>query len=563
MKEQVVVYDTTLRDGAQSVGVTFSMYDKLQVMEALDDMGMHYIEAGWPGSNPKDAAFFEAAQSAQLRNARLAAFGSTRMKNTRVEEDRNLDLLLRSNVPVITIFGKAWDLHAVEALGTTPEENLEMVYSSVKYLKERVDEVVFDAEHYFDGVKANPEYALACLNAAVDAGADWLVLCDTNGGAMPDVFQRETEKVVSQYALPVGVHAHNDSDSAVGNTLLGVGAGARMVQGTINGLGERCGNANLCSVLPNLSIKQNYPTVGDNNLRKLQGVSHFVSEMSNTTPYEHMPYVGQHAFSHKGGIHVSAVRKNPQTYEHIDPSLVGNSRFTTVSELSGKSNILEKTKNMGLDEELSSETAKKIVEKVKELESQGYHFEGAEASFELLSAALMGSLKEYFTLHGYRVMIWNNGDGNTWSEATIKASVPEHISHEQGHTEPVEHTSADGNGPVEALDKALRKVLEKFYPHIKKTRLTDYKVRILNEESGTCALTRVIINTADEETSWGTVGVSENIIEASWQALTDSLIYKLKKDEAKQRAAAGKEPNKGPAGGPVDHGKEHVYGRVH
>ena len=557
MSNQVKVYDTTLRDGAQSVGVTFSLHDKLRVMEALDDIGMHYIEAGWPGSNPKDAAFFEAAQSVRLGNSRLTAFGSTRMKNTKAEQDRNLDLLLRSNVPVITIFGKSWDLHVVEALGTTPEENLEMIYSSVRYLKSRVDEVVFDAEHYFDGVKANPEYAFATLNAAAEAGADWLVLCDTNGGTLPDAFQRETEKVIDRYSVPVGVHAHNDSDSAVANSLLGVGAGAKMVQGTINGLGERCGNANLCSVVPNLSLKQSYSTVGEENIRKLQKISHFVSEMSNTTPIEHMPFVGQHAFSHKGGIHVSAVRKNPLTYEHIDPDLVGNSRFTTISELSGKSTIIEKTRNMGLAQELSGEEAGKIVEKVKELESQGYHFEGAEASFELLSAALMGSLKEYFTLHGYRIMIWNNGDGNTWSEATIKASVPEDVSHQQGHSEAVEHTSADGSGPVEALDKALRKVLEKFYPHIKNTRLTDYKVRILNEESGTCALTRVIINTSDEETSWGTVGVSENIIEASWQALTDSLIYKLKKDEAKGAADDGK------TDASVDTSKEHAYGTIY
>src|SRR6056297_2812879 len=557
MSNQVKVYDTTLRDGAQSVGVTFSLHDKLRVMEALDDIGMHYIEAGWPGSNPKDAAFFEAAQSVRLGNSRLTAFGSTRMKNTKAEQDRNLDLLLRSNVPVITIFGKSWDLHVVEALGTTPEENLEMIYSSVRYLKSRVDEVVFDAEHYFDGVKANPEYAFATLNAAAEAGADWLVLCDTNGGTLPDVFQRETEKVIDRYSVPVGVHAHNDSDSAVANSLLGVGAGAKMVQGTINGLGERCVNANLCSVVPNLSLKQSYITVGEENIRKLQKISHFVSEMSNTTPIEHMPFVGQHAFSHKGGIHVSAVRKNPLTYEHIEPERIGNSRFTTISELSGKSTIIEKTRNMGLAQELSAEEAGKIVEKVKELESQGYHFEGAEASFELLSAALMGSLKEYFTLHGYRVMIWNNGDGKTWSEATIKASVPEHISHEQGHTEPVEHTSADGHGPVEALDKALRKVLEKFYPQLRSTRLTDYKVRILNEEAGTSALTRVVITSRDEEESWGTVGVSENIIEASWQALTDSLIYKLKKDEAKQTTEGGK------ADASVENEKEHVYGTIY
>jgi 2-isopropylmalate synthase len=312
-----------------------------------------------------------------------------------------------------------------------------------------------------------------------------------------------------------------------------------MVQGTINGLGERCGNANLCSVIPNLTLKRGLVTIGEENLRKLQSVSRFVSEVSNTVPDEHMPYVGQYAFSHKGGIHVSAIQKNPRTYEHIEPEIVGNKRGTSISELSGRSNVIEKTRNMELGDGLTGETAKKIVEKVKELESQGYHFEGAEASFELLSAALTGNLKEYFTLHGYRVIIWNNGDKDTWSEVTIKASVPEDVSHRQGHSDPVEHTSADGVGPVEALDKALRKVLEKFYPNIKKTRLIDYKVRILNEESGTSALTRVIINTADEEDSWGTVGVSENIIEASWQALTDSLIYKLKKDEDRERKAAG------------------------
>jgi 2-isopropylmalate synthase len=539
MKSDVLIYDTTLRDGAQSVGVTFSLGDKLQVMESLDDLGVHYIEAGWPGSNPKDEAFFAEAARRSLRNAKLTAFGSTRGKDRKAEEDRNLELLLKSEAPVITIFGKSWDLHVREALLTTEEENLDMIYSSIRYLKERVDEVIFDAEHFFDGLKENREYAFATLEAAARAGADWLVLCDTNGGTLPDQIRVATSEVLERFDIPVGIHAHNDSDCAVASSIESVSAGATMVQGTINGLGERCGNANLCSVIPNLTLKRGLATIGEENLRKLQSVSRFVSEVSNTVPDEHMPYVGQYAFSHKGGIHVSAIQKNPRTYEHIEPEIVGNKRGTSISELSGRSNVIEKTRNMELGDGLTGETAKKIVEKVKELESQGYHFEGAEASFELLSAALTGNLKEYFTLHGYRVIIWNNGDKDTWSEVTIKASVPEDVSHRQGHSDPVEHTSADGVGPVEALDKALRKVLEKFYPNIKKTRLIDYKVRILNEESGTSALTRVIINTADEEDSWGTVGVSENIIEASWQALTDSLIYKLKKDEDRERKAAG------------------------
>jgi 2-isopropylmalate synthase len=556
MKSELLVYDTTLRDGAQSVGVTFSLGDKLRVMEALDDLGVHYIEAGWPGSNPKDEAFFAEASRRTLATARLTAFGSTRMKDIPAEKDRNLELLLRSGCPVITIFGKSWDLHVRDALGTTKEENLEMIYSSIRYLKRHVDEVVFDGEHFFDGYFADREYAVASLEAAVQAGADWLVLCDTNGGRLPDQIREATSSIVSAFDVPIGIHAHNDAGCAVANTLEAVDLGARMVQGTINGIGERCGNANLCVVLPNLSIKKGYGTIGEENMKKLQTLSHFVAEVSNTTPDDHMPFVGQHAFSHKGGIHVSAIRKNTKTYEHIDPELVGNRRSTTISELSGKSNILEKTKHMGVGRRLTGETARKIVEKVKELEARGYHFEGAEASFELLSEALTGNLKEYFTLHGYRVIVWNNGDGNTWSEVTIKASVPEDVSNSQGHSDSVEHTSADGNGPVEALDKALRKVLEKFYPNIRETRLIDYKVRILNEESGSSAITRVIINSADEESSWGTVGVSENIIEASWQALTDSLIYKLKKDEEKSR-------DSGKKSGSRSKKKEKIYGSLY
>lgn len=532
MSRKIKIFDTTLRDGSQSVGVNFTVNDKIKIARNLDEFGVHYIEGGWPGSNPKDVAFFEEMKKVKLNNAKLTAFSSTKLKNIKIQDDKNLAKMIETGVPVVTIFGKSWDLHVKEALKTTNEENLDMIFSTMEYLKKYFDEVVYDAEHFFDGYKANPEYALKTLEAAAKGGADWLVLADTNGGSMVDFVESTFKIVRSQFSKPLGIHAHNDSELAVANTLAAVKYGAAMVQGTINGIGERCGNANLCSIIPNLSIKDNYITVPDENLKKLYYMSHLVSEISNQAHPDSLPFVGKKAFSHKGGIHVSAVRTNSSTYEHVSPESVGNERVITVSELSGRSNIIEKADQMGIDLRSDNEKAGKILQRVKELEAKGYHYEGAEASFELLTNALMGKQKRYFELHGYRIIIWKNADGESWSEATIKAAVPKEVAESHGFESHIEHTSADGSGPVEALDRALRKVLEKFYPELKKVHLVDYKVRILNAEEGTNSTTRVLISTADDKGRWSTVGVSDNIIDASWQALVESLIYKLMKDEA-------------------------------
>jgi 2-isopropylmalate synthase len=531
MNKNIKIFDTTLRDGSQSVGVNFTVNDKIKIARNLDEFGVHYIEGGWPGSNPKDVAFFEEMKNVNLSNARLTAFSSTKLKNIKIEDDKNLAKMIETGVPVVTIFGKSWDLHVKEALKTTNEENLDMIFSTMEYLKKYFDEVIYDAEHFFDGYKANPEYALKTLEAAENGGADWLVLCDTNGGSMVNFIDTTFQIINNKFSTPLGIHAHNDSELAIANTLSAVNQGATMVQGTINGIGERCGNANLCSVIPNLSVKDDYITVPEENLKKLYYISHLVSEIANQAHPDSLPFVGKKAFSHKGGIHVSAVRANTSTYEHVSPESVGNERIITVSELSGRSNIIEKADQMGIDLRSDNEKAGKILQHVKELEAKGYHYEGAEASFELLTNALMGKQKRYFELHGYRIIIWKNADGESWSEATIKAAVPKEVSDYHGFESHIEHTSADGSGPVEALDKALRKVLEKFYPELKKVHLVDYKVRILNAEEGTNSTTRVLINTADDKSRWSTVGVSDNIIDASWQALVESLIYKLMKDE--------------------------------
>jgi len=531
MKNDIKVFDTTLRDGSQSVGINFTVNDKIKIARNLDEFGVHYIEGGWPGSNPKDVAFFEEMKKVKLNNAKLTAFSSTKLKNIKIQDDKNLAKMIETGVPVVTIFGKSWDLHVREALKTTNEENLDMIFSTMEYLKKYFDEVVYDAEHFFDGYKANPEYALKTLEAAEKGGADWLVLADTNGGSMVDFVDTTVKLVKSKFSTPLGIHAHNDSELAVANSLAAVYQGATMIQGTINGIGERCGNANLCSIIPNLSVKDGYLTVPEENLKKLYYVSHLVSEISNQSHPDSLPFVGKKAFSHKGGIHVSAVRANSSTYEHITPESVGNERIITVSELSGRSNIIEKADKMGIDLRTDNEKAGKILKRVKELEAKGYHYEGAEASFELLTNALVGKQKRYFDLHGYRIHVWKNADGESWSEVTIKAAVPKEVSESHGFDSHIEHTAADGSGPVEALDKALRKVLEKFYPELKKVHLVDYKVRILNAEEGTNSVTRVLINSADDKRRWSTVGVSDNIIDASWQALVESLIYKLMKDE--------------------------------
>lgn len=530
----VYIYDTTLRDGAQTRGVSFSLEDKLRITQALDDLGVHYIEGGWPGSNPKDLAYFETVKGLDLKNSKIVAFSSTKRKGVSVEEDANIQQLIRTNVPAVTIFGKSWDLHVTEALRISLEENVELIYETIDYLKQYFDKVFFDAEHFFDGYKENSEYALKTLKAAEEAGADCLVLCDTNGGTL----WYETEEIVNAVSKKVqtslGIHAHNDSDMAVVNSLIAVRNGAVQIQGTINGLGERTGNANLCSIIPDLVLKMGYESIPVENLKKLSSVSRLVSELSNRSHPENLPFVGDSAFAHKAGVHVSAVERNTRTYEHIKPELVGNRRRIMVSELSGRSNIVNKARELGVKLNKESPEVKKVLEKIKDLEAQGYHFEGADASFELLLKETFGLTKKYFKLKGFRVLTEKKSEEEeAYAEATVKVEIPKEIAEEKGIEERFEHTAADGRGPVEALDKALRKALEKFYPSIKDVKLTDYKVRILNEAAGTEASPRVLIESTDGKQKWGTVGVSPNIIEASWLALVDALKYKLMKDDEK------------------------------
>ncbi len=532
----VYIYDTTLRDGAQTRGVSFSLEDKFRITEALDDLGVHYIEGGWPGSNPKDLAYFKSVKKLNLKNSKIVAFSSTKRKGITIEKDKNIQQLIETEVPAVTVFGKSWDLHVKEALGISLEENLDLITETIRYLKKYFQEVFFDAEHFFDGYKDNPEYAISTVKVAQEAGADCIVLCDTNGGTLWFEVEDIISKVKEATNCPLGIHAHNDSDMAVVNSLVAVKKGAVQVQGTINGLGERCGNANLCSIIPNLVLKMGFKSIPVEKLKKLYSISRLVSELSNRPHPENLPYVGENAFAHKAGVHVSAVEKNPRTYEHINPELVGNSRKVMISELSGKSNILRKAKEMGIELLKDSPEVKKVLEKVKELESQGYQFEGAEGSFELLLKEALGLKKKYFELKGFRVITEKRSeDEEAYAEATIKLEIPEEIAKERGLEENFEHTAAEGRGPVEALDKALRKALEKFYPSIKEIKLTDYKVRILNAAAGTEASPRVLIESTDGKRKWGTVGVSPNIIEASWLALADAFKYKLMKDDEESK----------------------------
>ncbi len=533
----VYIYDTTLRDGAQTRGVSFSLEDKLRITQALDDLGIHYIEGGWPGSNPKDLAYFNKVKNLNLKNSKIVAFSSTKRKKIKVEEDPNIQQLIKTEVPAVTIFGKSWDLHVTEGLNISLEENLELIFETIKYLKNYFDEVFFDAEHFFDGYKSNPEYAIKTLKAAEEAGADCLVLCDTNGGTLWYETEKIIDNVLKEVKTPLGIHAHNDSDMAVVNSLIAVKKGATQVQGTINGLGERTGNANLCSIIPNLVLKMGIKTIPEENLKKLYEVSRLVSELSNRPHPANLPYVGDNAFAHKAGVHVSAVEKNPKMYEHVKPEKVGNRRKIMISELSGRSNVISKAKELGIELSKDAPEVKKILSRIKELEAKGYHFEGAEASFELLLKETMGLTKKYFELKGFRVLTEKRSEEEeAYAEATIKVEIPEEVAKERNIEERVEHTAAEGRGPVEALDKALRKALEKFYPSIKEVKLTDYKVRILNEAAGTEASPRVLIESTDGKKKWGTVGVSPNIIEASWLALVDALKYKLMKDEERKKS---------------------------
>ncbi|MFA5353492.1 MAG: citramalate synthase [Thermodesulfovibrionales bacterium] len=520
--KQIEIYDTTLRDGSQAEEISLSVEDKLRITERLDDLGVAYIEGGWPGSNPKDAEYFKKVRKLSLESSVVVAFGSTHRPKHKAEDDQTLRTLIESGARVITIFGKTWDFHVTEAFKIPLEENLEIIHNSVSHLKKHAEKVFFDAEHFFDGFRDNPEYAIKCLQAAKDGGADCLVLCDTNGGTLPHDIRAVMQMVKNSVKANIGIHAHNDSDCAVANSVIAVQEGAIQVHGTINGIGERCGNANLCSVIPNLQIKMGLPCIPEDRMVRLRETSRFVSEIANLRHFTRQPFVGDSAFAHKAGVHVSAIRKRPETYEHMQPELVGNSRRILVSDQAGKSNILRKAEEVNIRLRPDSPELQGILDRLKDLEHQGFQFEGAEASFELLLKKELGLHRRFFDLIGFRVIDEKRKEKeDPYSEATIMVKVGKSI----------EHTAATGNGPVNALDNALRKALEKFYPELKTVRLHDYKVRVLTAGKGTLAKVRVLIESGDDESKWGTVGISENIIEASWQALVDSIDYKLLKEK--------------------------------
>jgi len=518
--KKIKIYDTTLRDGMQTEGVSFSIEDKLAIARCLDELGVDYVEAGYPASGPKETQFFAEVLKMNSRNSKIVAFGSTRRIDTKAEDDASLNAILACRVPAATIVGKTWDLHVTDVLGCTLDENIKLCDESIRFLKKHGLETMFDAEHFFDGYKENAEYAIKVLKAVAEAGADAIVLCDTNGGTMPSDIYNITKTVCDELkSLTIGIHTHNDSDCAVAGTIAAVHAGARHVQGTINGLGERCGNANLCTVIPNLALKIGFRVLTPEKIKTLTEVSRFIFEICNLTPVMNMPYVGESAFAHKAGLHVDALRKNKRTYEHVDPKLVGNERRFLISELSGKSNILAELEKAKISKD--KKLAKKILTRVQELENEGYQFEAADASFDLLVRKIMGTYKPVFELIKYTTKVEKRKGGDIVTEATVKLKVGDKI----------EHVVGEGDGPVNALDAALRKSLETFYPSIKDMHLIDYKVRVVNAREGTAARVRVIIKSRDKTDIWGTVGVSENIIEASWQALVDSVEYKLNKDK--------------------------------
>ena len=505
----VVLYDTTLRDGSQRAGISFTSQDKLRIARRLDALGIPYIEGGWPGSNPKDAEFFALLKATPLRRARAVAFSSTCRVGTRPEEDATLKALLEADTPVVAIFGKSWDAHVVKALGTTLEENVRMIGESVAYLVQQGREVVYDAEHFFDGFKRNPEYALTTLAAAHEAGADWLVLCDTNGGTLPAELVQMLSVVAQRFPeARLGIHAHDDSGVGVANSLAAVEAGALMVQGTINGYGERCGNANLCAIIPNLELKMDCPCLGPEQLGELKSVSLFVSELANLPAWDAQPFVGRNAFAHKAGVHVSALMKDVTLYEHMPPETVGNQRDVLVSELAGRSNLLHQ-----FGGKLKGDEAKHLLHLVKERENRGYQYEGAQASLELLASKAAPPFERL----GVRLLVTSGTEQASTSEVSIKLRVGDEVV----------HTAAEGDGPVHALDTALRKALTEIYPDVAQVRLVDYKVRVLEGSQGTGSLVRVLIESTDGEQTWGTVGVSCDILEASWEALADSLFYYL------------------------------------
>jgi 2-isopropylmalate synthase len=511
----IYLYDTTLRDGTQAEGISLSVDDKLKIAHRLDEFGIHYIEGGWPGSNPKDAAFFQRARRIGFNHARLAAFGSTLKKGSRPDDDANIQALLAAETPVITLVGKSWDLHVTSVLETSLEENLAMIAASVAYFKQRSKEVIYDAEHFFDGYKANPSYALKTLRAAAENGADVLVLCDTNGGSLPWEVSEIVRVTRTAVDIPLGIHTHDDIGCATANTLAAIREGAIQVQGTINGYGERVGNANLCTIIPNLQLKMGIACLPPEKLALLTQISRYVGELANQPHNKHLPYVGASAFAHKGGIHVAAMLKNEVSYQHTDPSLVGNQRRTLVSELSGRGNVLEKSRAFGLN--VSSDQARDVLAQIKSLEAKGFSFEGAEASVSVMLQRLQADYQPPFELVDFMVVVEHRQGRGILAEATVKVRVGDQLI----------HTAAEGNGPVSALDAAMRKALVDIYPALNQVRLADYKVRIVDSENGTGAAVRVLIDTQNGKRQWSTVGASTNIIEASWRALADSLEYAL------------------------------------
>ena len=524
--KKIAIYDTTLRDGAQAEGVSFSAVAKVQVAKRLDEFGLAYIEGGFAASNPKDMEFFRLIKKETLKNAKVAAFGSTRRANIKPEEDKGLAALLEADTPVCTIFGKSWLLHVTEVLQTTPEENLAMITDSVRFLKAHGKEVIYDAEHFFDGYKDSPEYAMSALKAAADAGADCLVLCETNGGALPHEVAQITATVIKAFKTPVGIHTHNDGELGVANALAAVDVGAVHVQGTINGIGERVGNCNLSSVVPNLMLKMGYTCLTKaDNLKQLRALSQFVYEQANMRPYTKQAFVGDSAFAHKAGMHVDGVRKVSRSFEHIVPETVGNSRRILISELSGASNVFLKAIEMGLELDRKSPEVREVLKHLEQMEKDGYEYESADASFQMLIKKVLKKHQSFFDLKSFSVTVDKQGTGTGCrSEANVKLSVKgENVS-----------ANGSGDGPVDALNHALRDALVKFYPVIADVSLIDYSVRILDPEEATAAKTRVLIESSDGVKTWGTVGVSENIIEASWEALVDSVEYKLFLEEEKR-----------------------------
>jgi len=524
----IELFDTTLRDGTQGEAVSLTVRDKIIIAQKLDDFGIDIIEGGWPGSNPRDAEFFSEIKKVKLNHAKMCAFGSTARYPDKIESDPNLIALLKAETPYVSIFGKTWKFHSEKSLGLTENQNSELIYKSVKFLKDNGRIVIFDAEHFFDGYKDDNDYALRMLKSAEAGGAEVLVLCDTNGGTLPYEIKSAIEIVKKSISTPLGIHAHNDGDLAVANSLTAIESGAVHIQGTINGVGERCGNANLISIIPNLILKMDCITIKEIQLEQLTTLSNSVYEILNLSPNTRAAYVGKSAFAHKGGIHVSAVLKDSRMYEHINPTAVGNAQRVLVSDLSGQSNIKYKAKEFGVDVEDGNEFSKKLVAHIKELEFEGYQFDGAEASFELLLRNAKDEFTPFFKTIDSRIYTFFDNDRHNNSEAVLKIEV----------NGVVEHTAAGGDGPVNALDNALRKALLRFFPEIATIKLVDYKVRVLDEKDATAAKVRVLIESSDGETTWSTVGVSTNIIEASWQALCDGMNYKLYKTSVEKQVTA-------------------------